>query len=193
MATLDLSTLLKARRTGPPLAPVQHTPERENVRPNAANTSLESRCEVLRFLTVPDETGGTSEVWTQAGAYPCRVEEDGTGTEGLGAAGDVQSSTPYRVYLPKFAQVSAEDRLGIPGWFNEYRSTQTYQKGARVILSEFDGFFYELAVNSSLGLAPNGDSGNWRRAGRAQFLEIVNLTDAVDGEDVLIARCKEVE
>lgn len=194
MDTLDLSTLLKVRRKAPLQPSPQVTRESELARPNAANASLDTRCEVLRFSDgVRDETGGFGEAWFQAGSYPCRVEATGTGVEGVGAAGDVQSATPYTVYLPKTAQVSGKDRLGIPGWFNTYRSDVTYQKGARVILGEFDGFFYVLAVASSTGSAPDDSSHNWQRAGRAQFLEIVSVADAVEGEDVLFTLCKEVE
>lgn len=196
--TLDLSTLLRARRTAPPAPPQANlpTPEREQIRPRVANASLDDRCEVLRFLSVEDETGGITEMWTQAGAYPCRIEEAGAGGEGTGTAGNVQSAAPYRVYLPLWAQVKTSDRLGVPGWFNAWKAGENYATGDKVIPTLADGYIYECEVPhadasepnwSDLGLSP------WKRLRRVQFLEIEAVLDAVSGEDVLPVTCKEVQ
>lgn len=185
--SLDLGTLLKPRRTGPPATPPVAATQ---TRPNVANASLGGRCEVLRFLSAQDETGGTTEMWTQAGSYPCRVEEAGAGSEGNSEATGVQSVEPYRVYLPKTAQVTADDRLGIPGWFNVWQEDHNYNRGDRVILADFDGYVYEC---TSSGLNPSPEKlQRWRRAERAQFLEITSVLDAVAGEDVVSVLCKEV-
>lgn len=191
--TLDLSTLLRARRTAPLAPPPQPAavPSSEQSRPNVANASLDTRCEVLRFLSVEDETGGVTEMWTQAGAYPCRIEEAGAGTESMSVSGSFDANVPYRVYLPKFAQVFTSDRLGVPGWFNIWQEDRNYNRGDRVILADFDGFVYQCTES---GLNPSPELlQRWNRLEPAQFLEIVGIIDAVNDNDLLVMGAKDIE
>lgn len=190
MSNLDLSTLLRVKRTAPPPLGAT-TPEVERDLPRVANASLDTRCEILRFNTTQDEFGGASESWIQAGSYPCRVEDLRSGDETTGEGTGLQSTVPYRVYLPRDAHVIAADRIGVPGWFNEWRPNQIYQSGTRVILPEFDGFFYEATSLAGAGEFP-GVSPKWYRVDRAHFFNIEFVIAADSNNDLLIANCTDV-
>jgi hypothetical protein len=202
---LDLQTLLRPRRHRPAGAPlIAPAPEREAVADAAVRESFDARCEVLRFVDITDETGGSSSFWTQAGSYPCRVSDAGTEREGISEAG-AQSEAPYAVHLPPTAQVLADDRLGIPGWFNAWQPQMAYEVGAKVLPTSTRATCFLVAVEAGVSgnVAPDNFPSHegqtlrdgsvlWSYGGRASFLEVVGSNSAKSNSAELVVRAKEV-
>lgn len=211
MSNFDLAALLSpTRRAGDMTASIGATSlasvvtAQNQAAPVVASRSWDARCEVLRFQSVEDVTGGVSEQWILAGAYECSLEAmpngDESGAQGLG----VQSEVLYLVHLPASADVSPSDRLGVPGWFNAWKPDTSYMEGARVIPRGSKPMWFYECVESGAGtsLEPDwptqvgaqvrADGALWRCAGRCSFLEVVSVPDAAPSAGELVLRCKDV-
>lgn len=170
---------------------------------------MRDRCEVLRYLSLSDETGGTTSVWTQAGSYPCRVEslQVGSAREGQSPGVGQQSDVAYLVHLPRTAHVLPQDRLGVPGWFNARQGSTRYEENAKVIPSGDKPSFFSVAMYG--GTTSGGDIAfdawpsqpgqtlvdgdvTWRYGGRVAALEVLGSDEAQSNEQELVVRVKEV-
>lgn len=200
---LDLQTLLRPQRTAPETG-ISPPPEREASAFIVAQAAMDDRCEVLRFQSLADETGGSTTVWTQAGSYPCRVEATKTAREGVVTAGNEASQVLYNVHLPSTAHVLASDRLGVPGWFNVWQGSREYSQGEKVIsTAPHPGFYFECVQGGQsgageppwagqIGASVQDGTARWRVAARVQFLEVVAPIDATTNALELVVRAKEV-
>ena len=205
MPDFDLATLLRPKRIGVPPVVVA-TPARELSSQIVALQNMNDRCEVLRFLSMRDETGGTTTVWTQAGAYVCRVEDVQSARNSNENAQGIVPIAPYLLHLPRNAHILNEDRLGVPGWFNAWAPNTVYAEGARVLPPlDKPSFYIEAMYGGTSGMAPSPElwpsqpgqtliSGDvtWRYGGRVSFLEVVGQNDGATNDDELVIWAKEV-
>lgn len=200
---LDLATLLRPQRreAAPPetVSATEGEPRRD-----AVEAAMNARCEVLRFVSLEDETGGQTTVWTQAGAYPCRIERVLGATESGTATGGQASQVLYDVHLPRTAQLQANDRIGVPGWFNVWKPNTAYTLGAKLIsTAPRPQTWFECSEPGNSGAVepvwPQSEgalvlagSARFKCRGGAQWLEVVGVIDAVTDGDELIVRAKEI-
>jgi hypothetical protein len=211
--SLDLESLLRPEKATIP-AP-SNTISTPTDLPPDFSVSIESnaakrrnlRAEVLRFKRVDDETGGSSASWEQVGGYFVGVEANGNPSETQAQGTQaLRSQFPFTIFFDLNADITAKDRIGVPGWFNAWKPLQVRSQGDVLIPSQNggNGHFYinvtpgKSGVEEPVWVVTRGGyvvdgAAIWQEAGDANFYE-VKATNRGDGESAeLLAFCTRVE
>jgi hypothetical protein len=221
--SLDLSELLRPSSSGQSAPqvnnnlskPVESVPESGiSIRQNAARR-YDKRCAILRVRSTRDIAGGATPTWVQVGGTECAVEPIGKPTEtptGSGApVSPLQSVSTDFIFMPIDSDVIAEDRIGVPGWFNAFKPG-AYEVGQKIIPSRKggNGHFYVVARGGDTGLAPEPKPGandyptnkggiitigtvTFREAGTCEFFEVVGTNRGETDALQLVCFAKRVE